>query len=63
MAALIDGVTLSPDQRVELYEGGVVWIIQTAMVAENSKANQEIKLDAKDAMQLLEFLQLHVRSN
>ena len=59
MAAFIDGKALSNDQRVELYEEGVVWLIQTAVVAENTRANQEIKLDAVAAMKLLDFLQLH----
>ena len=59
MAAFIDGEALSNDQRVELNEEGVVWLIQTAMVAENSRPNQEIKLDAVAAMKLHDFLQLH----
>ena len=59
MAAFIDGEALSNDQRVELNEEGVVWLIQTATVAENTRSSQEIKLDAVAAMRLLDFLQLH----
>ena len=59
MAEFIDGEAISNDQRVELYEGGEVWVIQTTMVAEHAKPAQEIKLDAAAAMKLLDFLQLH----
>lgn len=55
MAALIDGEALGTTQRVELYEEGIVWIIDTDK-AENRK---EIKLDAAAATRLFDFLQLH----
>jgi hypothetical protein len=59
MAFLIDGDTLSEDQRVELFERGQLSIIQTAMVSEQVKPNAEIKLDVKAALKLLDFLLKH----
>jgi hypothetical protein len=59
MAALIDQAALSEEQRVELYEGDVTWIVQVAMVAENTKPNQEISLSPLAATLLLDFLLLH----
>src|SRR5438105_3662851 len=59
MAAFIDGIALSNDQRVELYEEGVVWIIQTPMIAENAKPAQEIKLSPDAALALMQFLEIN----
>jgi hypothetical protein len=59
MAFLIDGDTLSEDQRVELFERGQISIIQTSMVSEQAKPNAEIKFDAKAALKLLDFLLMH----
>ena len=57
MAAIIDCMELSNDQRVELYEEGVAWLVQAAVPA--GRAAQEIKLDAAAATRLLEFLQVY----
>jgi hypothetical protein len=57
MAALVDRMELSNDQRVELYEEGVTWIVQAAVPG--GKVAQEIKLDAAAAIQLLDLLLLY----
>jgi hypothetical protein len=57
MAVLVDRMELSNDQRVELYEEGVTWIVQAAVPG--GKAAQEIKLDAAAATRLLDFLLLY----
>lgn len=57
MAAIIDRMELSHNQRVELYEEGVTWIVQEAVPG--MKAAQEIKLDAAAATRLLDFLLLY----
>ncbi len=54
MAVIIDHMELSNNQRVELYEEGVTWIVQEAVPG--VKTAQEIKLDAAAATRLFEFL-------
>ncbi len=54
MAALIDQMELSRNQRVELYEEGVMWIVQESVPG--GKPAQEIKLDAAAAIRLYDFL-------
>jgi hypothetical protein len=54
MAALVDRMELSEDQRVELYEEGVMWIVQAS--EPGGKPAQEIKLDAAAAIRLFDFL-------
>ncbi len=57
MAVIIDRMELSNDQRVELYEEGVTWIVLAAVPG--VRAAQEIKLDAAAATRLLDFLLLY----
>jgi hypothetical protein len=57
MATIIDRMELSNNQRVELYEEGVTWIVQEQVPG--VKAAQEIKLDAAAAIKLLDFLLLY----
>ena len=57
MAVIIDRMELSNDQRVELYEEGVTWIVQAAVPG--ARVAQEIKLDAAAATRLLDFLLLY----
>ncbi len=57
MAVIIDHMELSNDQRVELYEEGVTWIVQAAVPG--VRAAQEIKLDAAAATRLLDFLLIY----
>jgi hypothetical protein len=57
MAALVDRMELSQHQRVELYEGGVTWIVQEAV--SGVKPAQKIRLDAAAATMLLDFLLLN----
>ncbi len=52
MAALLDSVSISTTQRVELYEEGIIWII-------DDDQHKEIKLDAATSTQLFDFLLLH----
>ena len=52
MVALIYQQPNSATQRAEIYEEGIVWIIDDGEY-------KEIKLDAAAATQLLAFLQLH----
>lgn len=54
MAALIDQMELSQNQRVELYEEGVIWIVQASVPG--GKPAQEIKLDVAAAIRLFDFL-------
>lgn len=54
MAALIGQMELSRDQRVELYEEGVIWLVQES--APGGKPAQEIKLDAAAAIRLFDLL-------
>jgi len=60
MVVIIDRTELSNDQRVELYEEGVTWIVQKALPG--ARVAQEIKLDAA-ATQLLDFLLLGMVQN
>ncbi len=57
MAALVDRMELSQNQRVELYEEGATWIVQK--LVPGVKPAQEIKLDAAAATELLDFLLLY----
>jgi len=52
MAELIDHVELGESQEADIREGGVVWIHDNGMA-------QDIKLDAKAATLLIDFLLLH----
>ena len=52
MAELIDQQELAQTQYADLLEGGEVWIHDNATF-------QDIKLDAKAATKLLDFLLLH----
>lgn len=54
MAVMIDRMELSQHQRVELYEEGVIWIVQAPVPGR--KPAQEIKLDAAAAIRLYDFL-------
>ena len=57
MAVIIDRMELSHNQRVELYEEGVTWIVQE--LVPGVKAAQEVKLDAAASTQLFDFLLLY----
>lgn len=57
MAALVDRMELSHNQRVELYEEGVTWIVQERVPG--VKPAQGVKLDAAAASQLFDFLLLY----
>jgi hypothetical protein len=57
MAMIIDHMELRNDQRVELYEEGVTWIVQE--LVPGVKPAQEIKLDAAAATRLFDFLLLY----
>ncbi len=50
--AIIDCETLSNDQSVEVYEGGVIWL-------HDNGTGQDIELDAQAASKLYDFLLLH----
>ena len=52
MAVLIDQQRISATQRAELYEEGVLWII-------DDSTHQEIKLDVKAGAHLYAFLHFH----
>jgi len=54
MAEIIDRMELSNDQRVELDEEGVTWIVQEPVPG--VKAAQNIRLDAAAAIRLFDFL-------
>ncbi len=58
MAALIDLMELGERRRVELYKGGVVWVIEAPGVP-GARNAAEIKLTAAAATRLLDFLQLY----
>lgn len=58
MAALIDVMELGERRRVELYEGGVVWVIEASDMPGACNA-AELKLTAAAAARLLGFLQLY----
>ena len=57
MAALVDRMELSKDQRVELDEECVTWIVQEPV--SGVKAAQKIRLDAAAATMLFDFLLLY----
>jgi hypothetical protein len=57
MAEIVDRMELSHNQRVELYEEGVTWIVQEAIPG--ARVAQEIKLDAAAATRLFDFLLLY----
>ncbi len=52
MAELIDSCELASSQSAELHEGGEIWI-------HDNGTFQDIKLDAKAATLLFDFLGLH----
>ena len=54
MAVIIDRMELSQDQRVELDDEGVTWLVQA--VVPGVKPAQAIRLDAAAATRLLDFL-------
>jgi hypothetical protein len=58
MAALIDVTELGGRLCAELYEGGVVWVIETSDVP-GACYVAELKLTAAAAIRLLDFLQLY----
>ena len=57
MAEIIDRMELSNDQRLELDEDSVTWLVQEA--APGVKPAQKIRLDAAAATRLLDFLLLY----
>jgi hypothetical protein len=57
MAVLVDQMELSQHQSVELYEEGVMWIVQE--LVPSVKPAQEVKLDAAAATRLFDFLLLY----
>ncbi len=57
MAALVDRMELSKDQRVELDEECVTWLVQEPV--SGVKAAQKIRLDAAAATMLFDFLLLY----
>ncbi len=57
MAVIVDRMELSNDQWVELYEEGVMWIVQARVPG--VQPAQEVKLDAAAATKLLDFLLLY----
>jgi hypothetical protein len=56
MAALLGSAKLSDNQRVELYEDGLLWLAQV----EQGKVVKEFRLDAVAVGWLIDFLLLHV---
>lgn len=52
MAALLDSAPISTTQRVELYDEGIIWII-------DDEKHKEIKIDAAASTQLFDFLLRH----
>jgi len=54
MPEIIDRMELSNDQRVELDEEGVTWIVQE--LVPGVTAAQNIRLDAAAAIRLFDFL-------
>jgi hypothetical protein len=57
MAEIIDCIELSNDQRVELCEEGMTWLVQAAVLG--VKVAQVIKLDAAATTKLLDYLLLY----
>ena len=57
MAAIIDRMELSHNQRVELDEEGVTWLVQA--LVPGVKPTQTIRLDAAAATRLFDFLLLY----
>ena len=57
MAGIIDRMELSNDQRVELDDEGVTWLVQA--VVPGVKPAQAIRLDAAAATRLFEFLLIY----
>ena len=57
MAAIIDRMELSHNQRVELDEEGMTWLVQALVPGE--PAAQTIRLDAAAATMLFDFLLLY----
>lgn len=57
MAEIIDRMELSKDQRVELDEDCMTWIVQAPV--SGVKATQKIRLDAAAATRLFDFLLLY----
>ena len=57
MAEIIDRMELSNDQRVELDEEGMTWLVQAAVPGK--RVAQVIKLDAAAATKLLDYLLLY----
>lgn len=55
MAALLGSAKLSDNQRVELYEGGLLWLVQI----EQGRAVKDFRLDAAAVGWLIDFLYLH----
>jgi hypothetical protein len=54
--AILGSAKLSDNQRVELYEGGLLWLAQV----EQGKVVKEFRLDAVAVGWLIDFLLLHV---
>jgi len=59
MLESINAVELGNNQRVELREGGIVWLAQVALSDGESRPACEITIDAPGAMVLLDFLLVH----
>ncbi len=57
MAEIIDRMELSHNQRVELDEEGVTWLVQA--VVPGVKPAQNMRLDAAAATRLFDFLLLY----
>ena len=57
MAAIIDRMELSHNQRVELDEEGITWLVQA--LVPGGQAVQTIRLDAAAATRLLDFLLIY----
>jgi len=57
MAEIIDRMELSHNQRVELDEEGVTWLVQA--VVPGVKPAQTMRLDAAAATRLFDFLLLY----
>ena len=55
MAAILGSAKLSDNQRVELYEGGVLYLVQV----EQGRAVRDFRLDAAAVGWLVDFLHLH----
>ncbi len=57
MATCFDGQTLAHDHRVEMDEGGEVWMIRVGCMAENAQPAAEKKLSDGASSELLDVLQ------